>query len=145
MGSPPADLSAVGDDVAHVALTGTPVELRVTRPMGTLQMFSRALPRLAFRSQGRLDGSRPLGGVRVRQAGLQLEPTRIESYREVCAYRAEPGLVPLPYPEIHFTPLMPSRVRLDVASLQPGEGARQILVRDPQCGAPYLVGECGFA
>ncbi len=90
----------------RVVLSAAPRKRLVTRAMTTPEMFARALPRLPFKSQGRLRGGRPIQATRVHQTGLRLDPSRIRDYRQVCTYRAEPGLVPLPYPEIHFTPLM---------------------------------------
>ncbi len=69
-------------------------------------MLARALPRTARRSQGRIVESFVPGPMRVRQAGLHLERSRIEAYRSVCDYEAQARSVPLAYPELHFTPLM---------------------------------------
>ncbi|MEM7436511.1 MAG: MaoC/PaaZ C-terminal domain-containing protein [Myxococcota bacterium] len=82
-------------------------------------MFARVLPLAARKEQGRLaDGVVP-GPMRVRQPKLRLERSRIEAYRRVCDYEAQPNLVPLPYPEIHFTPLMAAAILSDRFPLSP--------------------------
>jgi acyl dehydratase len=89
-----------------IDLTGPPMEREVRRPMHTAEMFARAIPRAALADQGRIAESFAPGPMRVRQAGLRLEPSRIEAYRRVCDYEAQARSVPLTYPELHFTPLM---------------------------------------
>jgi len=48
--------------------------------------------------------------MKIWQRGLLLEPGRIAAYRKACLYMAEPGCVPLPYPEMHFTQLIAEAV-----------------------------------
>jgi acyl dehydratase len=93
-----------------IDLTGPPMEREVRRPMHTAEMFARGLRHAAFKDQGRIVESFVPGPMRLRHAGLRLEPSRIEAYRRVCEYEAQPRSVPLLYPELHFTPLMAETV-----------------------------------
>lgn len=87
-------------------LTGPRFVREVRQPMSTARMLAAVLPQAASKRQGSIRESFVPGPMIVRQAGLRLEPAHIDAYRQVCAYEAQPGCVPLPYPEMHFTPLI---------------------------------------
>lgn len=89
-----------------IALSGPRTERNVRKPLHISEMFLKGLPRAARKEQGKLTEGIVPGPMIVRQRGLRFDPRRIEAYRRVCEYESEPGRVPLPYPEIHFTPLM---------------------------------------
>lgn len=103
---PNREASARRGHIREVPLSGPPWEREVERPIHIPEMFVKGLPRAARKQQGRLSNDIVPAPMVVRQRGLRFEPRRIEAYRRVCEYEAEPGRVPLPYPEIHFTPLM---------------------------------------
>jgi len=60
--------------------------------------------------QGALAKNVEPGPMKVVQRGLRFERAHIEAYRRVCEYAAQPGSVPLSYPEMHFTPLIAEAV-----------------------------------
>ncbi len=91
-------------------LTGPAFVRDVRRPMSTAQMLAGVARQSVRKRQGALAASLPPGPMKVRQRGLRFEPARIEAYREVCGFRAQPGLVPLTYPEMHFTALIAEAV-----------------------------------
>jgi len=93
-----------------IDLAGQPMEREVRRPMNTAEMLARALPRAILSDQGRIAESFAPGPMRVRQAALRLDPSRIDAYRRICEYEAQAQGVPLTYPELHFTPLMAAAV-----------------------------------
>jgi acyl dehydratase len=78
--------------------------------MSTAKMLAALLPQAARKQQGVLAKSVTPGPMEVRQRGLRFEATHIDVYRDVCGYRAQPGLVPLSYPEMHFTALIAEAV-----------------------------------
>lgn len=73
-------------------------------------MLAGVLRQAPRKQQGVIAKGIAPGPMRVRQRGLRFDPDHIDAYREVCGYRAQPGLVPLPYPEMHFTALIAEAV-----------------------------------
>lgn len=78
--------------------------------MSTARMLAAVVPKAAIKRQGSIAKSVSPGPMTVRQRGLRLSAEHVDAYREVCGYRAQPGSVPLPYPEMHFTPLIAEAV-----------------------------------
>ena len=91
-------------------LTGPAFVKEVRRPLSTARMLAGVLPRALSKRQGVLSASSTPGPMTVRQAGLRLERGNVEAYREVCGYSAQPGIVPVTYPEMHFTQLIAEAV-----------------------------------
>jgi acyl dehydratase len=91
-------------------LTGPSFEREVQRPLSTAQMLAAVLPQAARKRQGVLSKSIEPGPMRVRQEGLPFGVEHIRRYREVCGFRAQPSVVPLTYPEMHFTALIAEAV-----------------------------------
>lgn len=102
-----------------IPLSGSPWERVVKHPIHISEMFVKGLPRAARKEQGRLSDSIAPRPMIVRQRNLRFDPRRIEAYRRVCEYEAEPRRVPLPYPEIHFTPLMAEAIVSNQFPLSP--------------------------
>jgi len=82
----------------------------VQRPMSTARMLAAVLPQAARKQQGAIAKTIAPGPMKVRQRGLRFETAHVEAYRRVCGYYAQPGSVPLPYPEMHFTALIAEAV-----------------------------------
>ena len=78
--------------------------------MPTARILAALLPGAARKRQGMLAKNAEPGPMKVVQRGLRFEPAHIEAYRRVCEYDAQPGSVPLSYPEMHFTPLIAEAV-----------------------------------
>lgn len=93
-------------DPRVVRLTGPAFVRHMRRPMSTVRMLAGVLPQVAVKRQGYMRESFASGPMTVRQRRLRFEPAHIEAYRRVCAYGAQPRSVPIPYPEMHFTPLI---------------------------------------
>lgn len=91
-------------------LDGPAFVREVRHPMSTAQMLAAVLPQAMRKRQGTLSSSIVPGPMKVRQRGLRFEAAHVEAYRGVCGYYAQPGSVPLTYPEIHFTPLIAEAV-----------------------------------
>jgi acyl dehydratase len=93
-------------DARVMRLTGPPFVREVRRPMSTARMLAAVTPQAVAKRQGYIREWFAPGPMTVRQRGLRFEPAHIEAYRRVCTYGAQPASVPMPYPEMHFTPLI---------------------------------------
>lgn len=105
---PACVVQTVGNPV--VELRGPPFEREVRRPMSTAQMLAAVVPRAALKRQGSIAKAVSPGPMTVRQRGLRFGDEHVDAYRQVCGYRAQPNILPLTYPEMHFTPLIAEAV-----------------------------------
>jgi acyl dehydratase len=94
----------------RLELTGPGFVKDVKRPLSTARMLAGVVPRALTKRQGVISTSSSPGPMIVRQAGLRLSPRNVEAYREVCGYSAQAGMVPVTYPEMHFTQLIAEAV-----------------------------------
>jgi acyl dehydratase len=91
-------------------LNGPAFVREVQHPMSTTMMLAALLPQAARKRQGVLAKTIVPGPMKVKQQGLRFEAAHVEAYRRVCEYAAQPGSVPITYPEMHFTPLIAEAV-----------------------------------
>lgn len=94
----------------RLELTGPRFVKDVKRPMSTAWMLAGVVPRSLTKRQGVISPGFNPGPMKVRQAGLRLARRNVEAYREVCGYSAQAGMVPVTYPEMHFTQLIAEAV-----------------------------------